>query len=291
MRTAQAVTGAGGIPVGYATLALVYARSSLSRVAWVLRRLARAPLELPSRAPRCEALSDASHELPLLVRARRAGALRGARAAPTSAPASGSCRPVAARARRASASHAHHAMAPVWEANHVWLIFVLTVVWTAYPSAFGSIASTLAIPLFIAAIGHHPPRRRLRAARRRRDRARAAPIDIVFALSSILTPFALGAAIGGIASGRVPVGNAAGDLSRAGSTRPRSLIGVLAVATSAYLAAVYPRRRRRARSATRELERRFARAALGAGVVAGASRSAGLVVAARRRATALPRAR
>jgi cytochrome bd ubiquinol oxidase subunit II len=37
---------------------------------------------------------------------------------------------------------AHHAMAPVWEANHVWLIFILTVVWTAYPAAFGSIAST-----------------------------------------------------------------------------------------------------------------------------------------------------
>src|SRR5439155_506121 len=49
--------------------------------------------------------------------------------------------------------HAHQAMGPVWEANHVWLIFVLTVVWTAYPSAFGSIASTLSIPLFIAAVG------------------------------------------------------------------------------------------------------------------------------------------
>ena len=36
--------------------------------------------------------------------------------------------------------HAHEAMAPVWEANHVWLIFVLTVTWTAYPSAFGAIA-------------------------------------------------------------------------------------------------------------------------------------------------------
>ena len=44
-------------------------------------------------------------------------------------------------------------MAPVWEANHVWLIFVLTVIWTAFPVAFGSIASTLAMPLFIAGIG------------------------------------------------------------------------------------------------------------------------------------------
>ena len=50
-------------------------------------------------------------------------------------------------------NHAHRAVGPVWEANHVWLIFVLTVVWTAYPTAFGSIASTLSIPLFIAAVG------------------------------------------------------------------------------------------------------------------------------------------
>ncbi len=49
--------------------------------------------------------------------------------------------------------HAHDSMAPVWEANHVWLIFVLTVFWTSYPAAFGSIASTLAVPLFIAALG------------------------------------------------------------------------------------------------------------------------------------------
>ena len=49
--------------------------------------------------------------------------------------------------------HAHKSMAPVWEANHVWLIFVLTVVWTAYPKAFGSIASTLCVALLIAAVG------------------------------------------------------------------------------------------------------------------------------------------
>src|SRR5215470_5690497 len=48
---------------------------------------------------------------------------------------------------------ARHAMGPVWEANHVWLIFVLVVCWTCYPVAFGSITSTLAIPLLIAAVG------------------------------------------------------------------------------------------------------------------------------------------
>ena len=45
------------------------------------------------------------------------------------------------------------AMAPVWEANHVWLIFVLVMLWTAFPEAFGSITSTLAIPLFLAGLG------------------------------------------------------------------------------------------------------------------------------------------
>src|SRR5919205_3407363 len=49
--------------------------------------------------------------------------------------------------------HAHESMAPVWEANHVWLIFVLTVLWTAFPTVFGSVASTLSVPLFAAGIG------------------------------------------------------------------------------------------------------------------------------------------
>src|SRR6266436_4406220 len=99
--------------------------------------------------------------------------------------------------------HAHHAMAPVWEANHVWLIFVLTVFWTAYPVAFGSIMSTLAIPLFVAALGIilRGTTYALRVAATSAREVRR--IDTAFAFSSILTPFALGAAVGGIASQRV----------------------------------------------------------------------------------------
>ena len=52
-------------------------------------------------------------------------------------------------------------MGPVWEANHVWLIFALVTFWTAFPVAFGSFASTLYIPLFLAAVGIN----RLRAVR------------------------------------------------------------------------------------------------------------------------------
>src|SRR5947209_11011219 len=95
--------------------------------------------------------------------------------------------------------HAHESMGPVWEANHVWLIFVLTVFWTAYPLAFGSIASTLAAPLFIAAVGviFRGAAYALRSGTSSRRELRV--IDTVFSISSILTPFALGAAVGGIA--------------------------------------------------------------------------------------------
>jgi cytochrome d ubiquinol oxidase subunit I len=50
MRTSDAVTGADGIPVGYATLALVYLGVAVG-VAWVLRRLARAPMDQPAVPP------------------------------------------------------------------------------------------------------------------------------------------------------------------------------------------------------------------------------------------------
>jgi cytochrome d ubiquinol oxidase subunit II len=173
--------------------------------------------------------------------------------------------------------HAHDAMAPVWEANHVWLIFVLVVVWTAYPVAFASIASTLAIPLFIAAVGiiFRGTAYALRAGTARRHELHA--LDAVFCVASILTPFALGTAIGAIADGRVPVGNAAGSAWSSWTGATSLTVGVLAVATGAYLAAVYL-----AADAVRhhdaELERAFRVRALAAGVATGLLALAGLVV-------------
>jgi cytochrome bd ubiquinol oxidase subunit II len=173
--------------------------------------------------------------------------------------------------------HAHKAMGPVWEANHVWLIFVLTVVWTAYPSAFGSIASTLSIPLFIAAVGiiFRGTAYALRTGASSARELRA--IDTVFALSSILTPFALGAAVGGIASLRVPVGNAAGDPFSSWLNPTSLLIGVLAVTTAAYLAAVFLCADA-ARLGEPTLERKFRTRALAAGLVSGAIALGGVAV-------------
>jgi cytochrome d ubiquinol oxidase subunit II len=178
----------------------------------------------------------------------------------------------------ATRSHARHAIGPVWEANHVWLIFVLVVCWTCYPVAFGSITSTLAIPLLIAAVGIilRGSTYALRDQLDEHDRGRRTVVT-VFAVSSILTPFALGTVIGAIASGRVPVGNAKGDLVTSWLNPTSIAIGVLAVATGAYLAAVYLAADGR-RLGEPTLEHDFRRRALVAGVVAGALALAALPV-------------
>src|SRR4051794_10643724 len=172
---------------------------------------------------------------------------------------------------------AHNVMAPVWEANHVWLIFVLTVTWTAYPAAFGSIASTLSIALIVAALGIV-----IRGAAYAVSAGTTGPhqvrdLDFVSAISSIVTPFALGACVGGIASGRVPHGIAQGDLVSSWLNPTSAIIGALAIAISAYLAAVYlcDDAQRRGEHA---LVAPYRRRALGAGTVAGLLAFAGLAV-------------
>ena len=169
--------------------------------------------------------------------------------------------------------HSHAAMGPVWEANHVWLIFVLVVCWTAYPVAFGSIASTLAVPLLIAAIGIII-RGTSYVLRGEED---SPAVTAAFALSSVLTPFALGAAIGAIASGQVPVGNAAGDEISSWTGATSIMIGALAVAFCAYLSAVYMAGDA-ARQGSARLADAFRSRGLAAGLLAGALALAGLIV-------------
>jgi cytochrome d ubiquinol oxidase subunit II len=172
---------------------------------------------------------------------------------------------------------AHDSMAPVWEANHVWLIFVLTVTWTAYPKAFGSIASTLSVALFLAGIGivSRGALYALRSASTTAEEQRR--IDTGFGVSSIITPFALGAAVGGIASGRVPVGNAAGNLWTSWLNPTSALIGALAVVTGMYMAAVFLSGDAR-RTGQTELIESYRTRALVAGVIAGALAIGGLIV-------------
>jgi len=172
---------------------------------------------------------------------------------------------------------AHDAMGPVWEANHVWLIFVLTVTWTAYPAAFGSLASTLSIPLSVAAFGIIVRGAAYAMSSGTADPRELRRIDTASAISSVLAPFALGACVGALASGRVPYGNAAGDLWSSWLSPTSILVGAAAVVFSAYLAAVYLCADA-VRRGQPDLVAPFRRRALGAGAVAGALAVAGLVV-------------
>jgi cytochrome bd ubiquinol oxidase subunit II len=159
-------------------------------------------------------------------------------------------------------------LTPVWEANHVWLIFMLVITWTAFPSAFAAIMSTLFIPLWLAALGIV-----LRGAGFAfRHTVKGVPgrraLGATFALSSVLTPFFMGTVAGAIATGRVPA-DGSGDRLTSWLNITSIGIGALLVAGCAYLAAVFlVSEARRAGDAT--LERYFRLRALAAGAVAGA---------------------
>jgi cytochrome bd ubiquinol oxidase subunit II len=169
------------------------------------------------------------------------------------------------------------AIGPVWEANHVWLIFVLVVLWTAFSVAFSSIMSTLFIPLSLAALGivlrgsgfaFHKLARQLQY-RHLAER--------IFGLSSLLTPFFMGTVVGAIASGRVPVGNAAGDAVTSWLNGVSLLTGALFVTTGAYLSAVFLVNDAR-RAGDSDLEDYFSARALAAALAAGGFALAGIFV-------------
>jgi len=147
----------------------------------------------------------------------------------------------AGRGTRAARMRAllHSSMGPVWEANHVWLIFTLVVFWTSFPTAFASVMSTMYIPLFLAVVGII-----LRGSSYAfRPLARGTwfewPSAVAFGIASILTPFFLGTVVGGIAGGHVPLGNAAGNSVDAWWNGTGIMVGLMAVVTGAYLAAIF----------------------------------------------------
>ena len=164
-----------------------------------------------------------------------------------------------------------HSIGPVWESNHVWLIFCFVVLWTAFAEAYASITLTLFVPLTLAALGivlrgssfafRH-------AVLRTRDRR---AFGAAFALSSVLVPYCLGAVAGAIASGRVPSGGKAGD-PWSSWVNPTSILGgVLAVTACAFLAATYlvwDARRLGDPAMVEYFRRRAVAAAVAAGVIA-----------------------
>jgi cytochrome d ubiquinol oxidase subunit II len=167
-----------------------------------------------------------------------------------------------------------HSLTPVWEANHVWLIFIIVILWTAFPEAFAAIWSTLYVPLALAALGivlrgaGFAFRAQVESLPARRA------LGATFALSSVMTPFFMGTVVGAIASGNVPVeGN--GDAFSSWLEPLPLLTGALFVATGAYLAAVFLVGDAR-RAGDADMEAYFVRRALDAAAAAGAFAVAGL---------------
>jgi cytochrome d ubiquinol oxidase subunit II len=165
-------------------------------------------------------------------------------------------------------------LTPVWEANHVWLIFCLVVLWTAFPSAFYAVMTTLYVPITVAAFGiilrgsGFAFRKSIEGLSGRRV------AGATFAISSLLTPFFMGTVVGAIAAGNVPAdGN--GDAFSSWLQPLPLLTGALFVVGGAYLAAIFLVGDAR-RAGEADMERYFERRALGAALVAGALAVAGL---------------
>jgi cytochrome bd ubiquinol oxidase subunit II len=182
-----------------------------------------------------------------------------------------------ARRGRAARELIDRSLGPVWEANHTWLIYCLVVFWTAFPAAFAAVTTTLYLPLGLAALGIV-----LRGSgfAFRKVLVGTAPQRLTgaaFAASSVVTPFFFGTVAGGIASGRVPA-QGHGDALRSWLNPTSLIVGALAVALCAYLAAVFLTADARA-AGDAALEGGFRRRAWAAAWAAGAVTAAGLAVA------------
>jgi cytochrome bd ubiquinol oxidase subunit II len=157
---------------------------------------------------------------------------------------------------------------PVWEANHVWLVFILVLLWTAFPPAFAAIMTALFVPLSLSLLGIV-----LRgigfAFRHTAQRLRMQQLTgAMFAASSLMTPFFMGTVVGAVVTGQVPV-HPAGNVLAAWTSPTAILTGFLFVAACAYISAVFLVLEARQRG-HQDLIRYFSLRATAAGVVTGA---------------------
>lgn len=134
-----------------------------------------------------------------------------------------------------------HAMGPVWEANHVWLIFVVVVLFSCFPVAWATFATAMSVPLRVALLGIA-----LRGAAfvfgkyEERSSGAARAWGAAFGAASVVTPVALGMTLATVASGAIPVGAEAADVTGRALLHPLSIAtGLAALSLSAYTAAVF----------------------------------------------------
>jgi cytochrome bd ubiquinol oxidase subunit II len=135
-----------------------------------------------------------------------------------------------------------HAIGPVWEANHVWLILVVVILFTAFPPAFAVIATALHIPITLLLIGIvlRGTAFTFRTYDVQRDEVQRR-WSLIFSIASIITPILLGTILGAVASGNIRVENGAvtSGFLRAWLAPFPLAVGFFALALFAFLAAVY----------------------------------------------------
>ena len=157
------------------------------------------------------------------------------------------------------------AISPVWEANHVWLILVVVVLFTAFPPAFATIATALHIPITLLLIGIvlRGTAFTFRTYDVQRDDVQRR-WSLLFSIASIITPILLGTTLGAIASGTIR-SEGVTSFFRSWMAPFPFAVGFFALALFAFLAAVYLTVEAR----ERELQEDFRTRALLAGVAVG----------------------
>jgi cytochrome d ubiquinol oxidase subunit II len=172
-------------------------------------------------------------------------------------------------------SQIDRSIGPVWEANHVWLVYVLVFLWTGFPTAFGAIMETLFVPWLLVGLGIVMRGGAFAFRKFSASVGEAQLHGAVFAVSSVVTPFFLGMIAGAVASGRVPA-DGKGDIWTSW-TGPTSWVGgTLAVLTVSFLAATFLAADAE-RGGRSDLADDVGRKALWSGIVAGAAALAAAV--------------
>lgn len=171
------------------------------------------------------------------------------------------------------------AMGPVWEANHVWLIFMIVGLFTCFPAAFAALALSLFAPFTIALIGI--VLRGAAFAFRAHAREAIGPIEpwgAVFGAASIISPLFLGIAAGAVAAGSVRESAGAVKLVLDSPWTVAFIadVGLFAVALCAYLAATYLTVET---EEDRNLRADFRKRAMAAAIASGGLGLAGLILA------------
>lgn len=166
------------------------------------------------------------------------------------------------------------AIGPIWEANHVWLILAIVLLFVCFPLAFAALSTALHVPLTLMLIGivFRGAAFTFRTydrgdARTRRRWSR------LFAIASVVTPVMLGVTVGATVSGRIRVDPATGavqtDFVSAWLAPFPFALGLLALALFAFLAATYLTMETREPDLRRAFRARALIAAVASGVLAG----------------------